>query len=469
MNLSNLQKKVDILHFHKLNAVTLLLIFLNILTLFPLFGFLQEVHATSIDLSELVALTNESRIKEELTPLIVDPRLEAAAKAKAQDMLLKDYWNHYGPDGETPWQFILASGYEYLYAGENLAKNFTTAGPIHEAWLESKTHRENILGTHYTNIGVAAISGTLNGESTILVVQMFGRELELPNNQEQYNNSESLLKPVEDFGDVSIPVPFILQPSDGEITDDAAFTIRGEAHEADKVEVFLNQDSYAMTDIQNNIFTYTLSEKIADGVYSLWAKSLKGQDESFASEPIGITVDTVPPQVDTDSLTIYFTESQTQHNGVYHITLDVFYEPVSVILHTSRGEYTLSSEDKKVWSGRVEASRDNSRITVQAVDSVGNESNTEITSEFAGKQAGRESGEYQSQSLLGDVISRLSSLSPFTKINVLFVILILFALVFDSIVVFRHNLTRNTSKSLLHIPIFILLLFLVISGIGEIR
>ena len=92
-------------------------------------------------------------------------------------MFAKNYWSHYGPDGATPWDFILASGYQYEYAGENLAKNFMFTDGVLDAWKNSPTHRENIMKGDYTEVGFAVVNGVLNGEETTLVVQLFGRPL----------------------------------------------------------------------------------------------------------------------------------------------------------------------------------------------------------------------------------------------------------------------------------------------------
>ena len=60
-------------------------------------------------------------------------KLVAAAQAKANNMFELQYWDHFGPNGETPWMFISQAGYVYVYAGENLAKGFRTAEGVHEA------------------------------------------------------------------------------------------------------------------------------------------------------------------------------------------------------------------------------------------------------------------------------------------------------------------------------------------------
>ena len=81
-------------------------------------------YATDISATKLLTLTNEERAKNNLPALLYNERLSQAAQAKGEDMFEKNYWSHYGPSGETPWEFILDAGYQYEYAGENLAKNF---------------------------------------------------------------------------------------------------------------------------------------------------------------------------------------------------------------------------------------------------------------------------------------------------------------------------------------------------------
>ncbi len=133
--------------------------------------------ATDITVEKLYQLTNQEREKNGLTDLSYNEKLAAAAKLKAEDMFSKNYWAHYAPTGTTPWDFILASGYKYEYAGENLAKNFLFSNGVVDAWMKSPTHRENVLRKEYSEVGFAVVNGVLNGEETTLVVQMFGRPM----------------------------------------------------------------------------------------------------------------------------------------------------------------------------------------------------------------------------------------------------------------------------------------------------
>ncbi len=130
--------------------------------------------STNISLDRLLELTNKQRTDNGLSPLSLNTQLSNAAAGKGQDMLTKNYWAHFSPDGGTPWGFIHGAGYQYVYAGENLARGFNTADEVVAAWMASPGHRENILSPNYKEVGFAIQSGNLTGEDTTLVVQMFG-------------------------------------------------------------------------------------------------------------------------------------------------------------------------------------------------------------------------------------------------------------------------------------------------------
>lgn len=128
----------------------------------------------SISESDLLTATNNARAENGLPPLVVNTRLVQAATGKAHHMMANNYWAHFAPDGTTPWSFMKSNDYDYIYAGENLAKGFTDSQTIVDAWLKSPSHRENLLSPKYNEIGFAILEGNLTGEDTVLVVQMFG-------------------------------------------------------------------------------------------------------------------------------------------------------------------------------------------------------------------------------------------------------------------------------------------------------
>lgn len=130
--------------------------------------------STNITSQELLGLANQKRQEENLPLLSLNPELSAAALSKANDMFSKNYWAHNSPDGKTPWEFIKEAGYSYIYAGENLARGFTTSGDVTNAWMASPSHRANVMSNNYGEVGFAVVTGKLDGEDTVLVVEEFG-------------------------------------------------------------------------------------------------------------------------------------------------------------------------------------------------------------------------------------------------------------------------------------------------------
>lgn len=136
---------------------------------------MRSPQLASIKSAFLVDLTNKDRLKEGLPELSINESLVTAANMKAQDMAKKEYFAHQSPDGRMPWDFIKAAGYSYVYAGENLAVNFDDSGEVERAWMDSPTHKKNIINPKYTEIGIATAPGRYKGDNTMYVVQMFGR------------------------------------------------------------------------------------------------------------------------------------------------------------------------------------------------------------------------------------------------------------------------------------------------------
>lgn len=150
---------------------------------------LATYHATELKNDDLGAAviaqlvvdgTNETRSTHDAKPLAVHPLLEKAAQAKADDMVARGYFAHYAPDGTSPWSFIHASGYQFINAGENLAVNFSTSDAVVHAWLNSPTHRSNLLNTTYTEIGIGIAEGEYKGKKATFVVQMLGTPIARP-------------------------------------------------------------------------------------------------------------------------------------------------------------------------------------------------------------------------------------------------------------------------------------------------
>jgi hypothetical protein len=122
----------------------------------------------------LVDLTNQDRITNNQPILAISDVLTKAAQMKADDMAAKQYFSHTSPDGTTPWYWFQKANYNFVYAGENLAVDFTESADIEKAWLASPKHRDNIIDPRFTEIGIATKTANWQGRQTTFVVQLFG-------------------------------------------------------------------------------------------------------------------------------------------------------------------------------------------------------------------------------------------------------------------------------------------------------
>ncbi len=128
-------------------------------------------------IDDIIRLVNEARAEEGKESLSRNEKLNTSAMRKAVDMKEGNYFDHVSPDGLEPWFFIKETGYNYKTVGENLAEGFFSTEDVHNAWMESPGHRENILSENFEEMGVAILETTQNGNKSFLIVQHFGTVL----------------------------------------------------------------------------------------------------------------------------------------------------------------------------------------------------------------------------------------------------------------------------------------------------
>ena len=85
--------------------------------------------------------------------------LERVARAHADDMAWRSYFDHTGADGSSPPQRVTRGGYAWKIAGENLALGRMTAREAVDGWLASPGHCANIMDPRFTETGVALATG----------------------------------------------------------------------------------------------------------------------------------------------------------------------------------------------------------------------------------------------------------------------------------------------------------------------
>ena len=167
--------KPSILRPKNLFVLAIILIVVKFLVLSWFLYFPKTNYFAIVVSSDLVEFTNQERAKAGLSPLLINQKLILAAQKKAQDMIDKGYFAHTSPDGLSPWYWLDKAGYKYVAAGENLARDFADSDYLHSAWMNSSSHKANILNKNYQEIGIAVIEGEVNGKKTTIAVEFFGK------------------------------------------------------------------------------------------------------------------------------------------------------------------------------------------------------------------------------------------------------------------------------------------------------
>ena len=104
---------------------------------------------------QIIDLINSSREKYGLNRLKYSEKATISSRKHSEDMMKKDYFDHINKENETPFDRMKKEGITYINAGENIASGQFSAIYAHEALMNSKGHRKNILGNYkYIGVGV---------------------------------------------------------------------------------------------------------------------------------------------------------------------------------------------------------------------------------------------------------------------------------------------------------------------------
>lgn len=167
------------LHKESIRNILILVIFVEVFAfLGPTISEINKTGGMAAVLPAILGdLTNEERKSEHLLALNTNPILNKAAEMKALDMAEKGYFAHTSPEGKTPWYWLEQVGYKYQYAGENLAINFADSKDVTNAWMNSPTHKANIVKDKYTEVGTGIATGLYEGRETVFVAQVYANPL----------------------------------------------------------------------------------------------------------------------------------------------------------------------------------------------------------------------------------------------------------------------------------------------------
>ncbi len=431
---------------------SLMLVFVN-----SFGGFLgiDQAQANTITADNIISLTNQERESLGLNTLNSNSQLAAAALAKANDMFEKQYWDHFGPNGETPWQFIRAAGYTYVYAGENLAKGFKTAEGVHEAWMASPTHKANIVSENYKDIGVAVVEGTLFDKQTILVVQMFGNkttEIYSPADDitqpEETTEPEEMTKPEETTEPTSsksndettteetkpttsqeqgeIKSISITSPTNGSVYTDPSLNVTGNVTNVDNgytVEIYDENEIVGNTTGQSSAWEYSKDSDWTEGKHTIKA-GIKG--ERVYSEESIFSIDSTPPVVNVDSVSVL--ENENQYTLSFNVVGE--WESIDVI---AGSEIMPIEKSEDIYLIQVVLDKEDvlGSVIIHLSDSYENTSDLDISNYF-------EKEEEKETSFIS-----LASLNLGDKISIGIVSVIFILLCIELIVYWKKGLIKN--------------------------
>lgn len=153
--------------------LALLLAFKIIFSVVAKPGPIQALDLTSENIAASVERERELR---NMASLNYNTKLAQAAQLKAEDMINRHYFSHTDPEGNYIWPSIVAQGYNpYLQLGENLAIDFYNTESLVAAWMNSPTHRANILNEGFKDQGVGLSFGNVQkGTYYSAIVNTFG-------------------------------------------------------------------------------------------------------------------------------------------------------------------------------------------------------------------------------------------------------------------------------------------------------
>lgn len=110
--------------------------------------------------AELVARTEATRRDVGDASLVVDPVLAGLARWRSRDMVERRYFSHDIPDVGNVFRRLDSDGYCYELAGENIGwdtdPDEAAPAAIHEMFLASPEHHDNIVEPRWDAIGVGA-------------------------------------------------------------------------------------------------------------------------------------------------------------------------------------------------------------------------------------------------------------------------------------------------------------------------
>lgn len=162
----------------------------------------------------IAVLTNETRLKNNLPALAINLTLNNSANLKAEDMNANNYFSHTDKSGRGLDYYLKQVGYEYNFAGENLAVGYVDAAAVVKAWKKSPTHYANLVDKDFKELGIGVVNGQYQGAPASFIVSHFGSPLfETANSitAPTIENGKGIVTKASAVAGVKIPTPGFFQ------------------------------------------------------------------------------------------------------------------------------------------------------------------------------------------------------------------------------------------------------------------
>lgn len=429
----------------------------------------------AVDASTLYSLHNTNRTNNSLAPLQVNQQLVTSATNKARAMLESNCWDHYCPPGTSPWTFILNTGYEYIYAGENLGEGFTNSNTLMNAWMNSPSHRANVLNGNFTEIGIGFAYGSFQGNpnNTIAVVHFGSKGSPSTPKPSVEVTTKTVPRPVSTRppatrppAPTGVPPIQIDSPGDGSILNTADPEISGIKPEISNLEFYINEQKIGEYGDHGENFSFRPG-KLDDGENRLKVVGFINNEQASESPEVRFTIDTVAPKIDGDSLEI----SYSQRDGQSMITVNVEIEEddVKLLSNLEGEEFTKTTGNR--WTATFSRSslQDMGVFSVTAEDLAGNQSILEIpASEILGTDHTlflNQEDEISQTNISGALLGSMFGEGVRTRVNVIFILFLLMLFSLDFYFLNKSGLTGlKKSKSHLQISAIVILFMVMLVG-----
>ena len=124
---------------------------------------------------DLLAAINKERAGRNLAVLRPSRALADVARRHSAEMARGNILSHESPEGKSFTDRLAEAGVPFAATGENVARSGTfVADLIHQSFMESPGHRENVLNRDFDEIGIGIVRGPGN---TYFVTEDFIRGL----------------------------------------------------------------------------------------------------------------------------------------------------------------------------------------------------------------------------------------------------------------------------------------------------